>query len=110
MGPIPSWDHGIDKVSCVSSAPSSFDPNAAARPETPNNFSTCRVSPLYEGVPLGIMSRSPEYLDSDRSDHSGGTEIQVRDAPDEEDDDDEQDKDNDENEADEEDDEDGYSE
>ena len=56
------------------------------------------------------MSRSPEYLDSDRSDHSGGTEIQVRDAPDEEDDDDERDKDNDENEANEEDDEDGYSE
>ena len=56
------------------------------------------------------MSRSAEYLDSDRSDHSVGTEIQVRDAPDEEEDDDEQDKDNDENEADEEDDEDGYSE
>ena len=52
-----------------------------------------------------------EYLHADRSDHSVGTDVQVREAPDERDDDeDERDKDHDENETDEEDDEDGYSE
>jgi hypothetical protein len=68
------------------------------------------ASPLHESVALGMMRMRPEYLASDRSDHSVGADLQVREAPDEEDDDEnEQDKDYEENETDEEDDEDGYS-
>ena len=53
----------------------------------------------------------PKYPESDRSDYLVGTDVQVREAPDEEDDDeDERDGENEDDDAEEEDNEDGYSE